>query len=418
MDLKFRDYQRDIAKRGVSVIKRYGFLYLSMEVRTGKTLTSLGIAWAVKSKKVLFVTKKKAIPSIKADYDKLNPEFSIYIINYESLHKIDDMQFDLIILDEAHTLGAFPKPSLRAKQVKALISKLNSPKVILLSGTPTPESFSQMYHQVYGIPNNPFRYYKNFYRFADDYVVTFSRELNGFKVTDYSNGMKEIIEMMEPYTISYTQKQAGFTSEIEEEILYVPMAPKTLQLCKDLSRDLVVEMEDGEVILADTGVKLMSKIHQMCSGTVKFESGNSKVLDLNKAKYIKWKFQGDKIGIYYKFVAELEALKEVFGDQLCTTLEEFDSTDKNIALQIVSGREGISLRNAKYIVFYNIDFSATSYWQARDRMTTMNRLFNKVYWIFSEKGIERKIYKTVIGKKDYTLRHFKRHSIERKTGRV
>ncbi len=77
-------------------------------------------------------------------------------------------------------------------------------------------------------------------------------------------------------------------------------------------------------------------------------------------------------------------------------------------MQIVSGREGISLRNAEFIVFYNIDFSATSYWQARDRMTTKDRKYNKVYWVFSEKGIETKVYKSVIQKKDYTLQHFKK----------
>jgi hypothetical protein len=209
---------------------------------------------------------------------------------------------------------------------------------------------------------------------------------------------------MKPYMISYTQKQAGFESQIEEEILTVRV--NTGDLCKQLKKDLVVEMDD-EVILADTGVKLMSKLHQMYSGTVKFESGNSIVLDTSKAEFIKWKFDGQKIGIFYKFKAELDALKQVFGDQLCTDLETFDTTDKNIALQIVSGREGISLRNAEHIVFYNIDFSATSYWQARDRMTTKDRKYNKVYWVFAEGGIEKKVYRAVINKKDYTLKHFR-----------
>ena len=59
-------------------------------------------------------------------------------------------------------------------------------------------------------------------------------------------------------------------------------------------------------------------------------------------------------------------------------------------------------------MYYNIDFSATSYWQSRDRMTTKDRKYNKIYWVFAENGIEHKIYKTVIDKKDYTLNHFKR----------
>jgi len=77
-------------------------------------------------------------------------------------------------------------------------------------------------------------------------------------------------------------------------------------------------------------------------------------------------------------------------------------------LQIVSGREGISLKKASALIYYNIDFSATSYWQSRDRMTTKDRLKNKVYWIFARKGIEHQIYKAVTKKKDYTLNHFKR----------
>jgi hypothetical protein len=71
----------------------------------------------------------------------------------------------------------------------------------------------------------------------------------------------------------------------------------------------------------------------------------------------------------------------------------------NIALQIVSGREGISLKNADYLVYYNIDFSATSYWQSKDRMTTKDRLNNNVYWIFAKDGIEYDIYKAVTKKK-------------------
>lgn len=309
----------------------------------------------------------------------------------------------MIIIDEAHTLGAFPKPSKRAKQIKEIIRK-HKTYVCLLSGTPTPESYSQMYHQVYGIPTNPFSKYTNFYRFSDDHVIKTQRQINGFMVSDYSDGRQSINELMNPYIISYTQKQAGFESEIEEEILTVPV--KTTDMCRKLKKDLVIEM-DSEVILADTGVKLMSKLHQMYSGTVKFESGRSVVLDTSKAEYIKWRFSDNKLGIFYKFKAELDALKQVFGDMICTDLEEFNTSEKHIALQIVSGREGISLRNADFIVFYNIDFSATSYWQARDRMTTKDRKYNKVYWIFSDKGIEKDIYKTVIQKKDYTLKHFR-----------
>ncbi len=264
-----------------------------------------------------------------------------------------------------------------------------------------------MYHQVYGIPANPFNHFKNFYAFAKDYIKVTRKKINSLYINDYSGGLPSILRTMQPYTISYTQKQAGFKVETTENILEVEMSKQTSNYIKQLKRNRVIE-GTKEVILGDTPVKLMSKIHQMCSGTVKFESGNSMILDYNKANFIKDHFKGKKIAIFYKFRAEYKALKEVFSGSLTTELEEFNSTDKNIALQIVSGREGISLSNAKCLVYYNIDFSATSYWQSRDRMTTKERLKNNVYWVFAKDGIEKDIYKTVIKKKDYTVNHFKR----------
>lgn len=406
MKFEFRDYQLEIIKKAESILSASRFVYLAMEVRTGKTLTSLGICELLKPVRVLFVTKKKAITTIQRDYDLLNPNYALDVINYESLHTLERYGYDVIILDEAHGMGAFPKPSNRAKIVAEFIAT-NKPYVILLSGTPTPESYSQMYHQVYSIPKNPFNKYANFYKFASDHVDVKERTINSLRIRDYSHGKDSILEAMAPYMISYTQKAAGFESSVEEEVLYVDMEAKTYDLIKRLKKDLVIEGK-SELILGDTPVKLMQKIHQLCSGTIKFESGSSMIVDLSKAKFIKEKFSGKKIGIFYKFKEELNALKQVFGDELTTELSVFEDTDKHIALQIVSGREGISLRHADYLVYYNIDFSATSYWQSRDRMTTKDRAFNKIYWVFAKGGIEKEIYKTVSNKKDFTVNHFKK----------
>jgi len=404
--IQFRDYQTKIIYEGAKIIKEHGFLYLAMEVRIGKTLTSLGIASKISSSNVLFLTKKKAISSIQKDYEMLSPFYHLTVINYESLHKLPDTKWDLIVCDEAHSMGAFTKPSRRAIQVKDLIVKTKA-NVILLSGTPTPESYSQMYHQVYGIPNNPFREFKNFYRFCDKFVIVKNKMINGLSMNDYSEGMYTIIEAMAPFTINYTQAEAGFVATTTEEIFEVELKELTYKLINKLKRDLVVEGKD-EVILGDTPVKLMSKIHQLYSGTVKFESGKSMVIDTTKAEFIKEQWEGCQIGIFYKFKEELVALQKIFGDELTTELDEFNDSFKNIALQIVSGREGISLKKADYLVYYNIDFSATSYWQSKDRMTTKERLENQVFWIFAKGGIEQEIYKAVTKKKDYTLAHFKK----------
>jgi len=377
---------------------------LAMEVRTGKTLTSLGIANGMDITSVLFITKKKAISSIEADYNLLKPNYALKVTNFEAVHKVDK-EYDLIIVDESHSLGAFPKASVRTKRIKEIVGKKYC---ILLTGTPTPESWSQIFHQFWISEFTPF-VEKSFYKWAKVYVDVTKKKINGYDVNDYTAANQNLIrQKISKHIISFSQSEAGFSSKVNEHILHVEMKPTTYKLVKRIEKDRVYEGKNGGVILADTPVKLMQKVHQLYSGTIKLEDGSSATIDNSKGVFIKNKFQGKKIGIFYKFKEELKLLQSVLGEELTTDLEEFNATNKNIALQIVSGREGISLSKADYLVYFNIDFSATSYWQSRDRLTTKERQTNDVYWIFSKGGLEDKIYRQVQDKKSFTTKHFER----------
>jgi hypothetical protein len=395
-----RDYQKRISKDANDILKRLGFVYLALEVRVGKTAIALNTAKLYGAKNVLFVTKKKAIKSIENDYNDFGFKFNLTVINAESLHKVTG-NFDLIISDEHHKYGAFPKPSKGTVYFKKTFGHL---PIIALSGTMNPESYSQVFHQFWVSNNSPFKQYANFYNWALYFVNIGQKYLGYAVVKDYTNAKQDLIQKaIQPYIITYTQKQAGFTSEVIERILTVEMNESTYDLVAKLKKDNVIEGKT-EVIIADTGAKMMSKLHQMYSGTVKFESGNSMVLDKSKALFISNHFANKKIAIFYKFKEELNVIQSI--GNITTDLNEFNTTDKSIALQIVSGREGINLSAAKYIVYYNIDFSAVSYWQSRDRLTTMDRLSNEVFWIFAKGGIEHHIYKQVMAKKNFTLSTF------------
>jgi hypothetical protein len=404
---ELRDYQQDIALRGIDILKKHNILYLALAVRLGKTATSMEIVRLYGANNVLFLTKKKAITSIEEDYIEFgyDKHFKITIVNDESMHKIEG-KFDLVVHDEHHRFGSFPKPGKATKLFKSSYSHL---PMIFLSGTPSPESFSQMYHQFWVSRCSPWNDYKNFYQWSHDYVNIQQKRIGSFMHNDYSSGKEDkIMQSIAHLMITFTQEEAGFTSKIDEEVLYVPQSNIIRGITTRLIKDLIVE-GDKEVILADTAVKLMQKLHQLYSGTVKFESGNSMIIDTTKAEFIKDRFAGSKIGIFYVFKEEYKLLQQVFGeDNLTNDLNEFNTTDKNIALQVISGREGLSLRNADSLVFYNIQHSAVSYFQARDRLTHMDRLENKVYWIFTEGGIEEKIYKVVKSKKKYTNNIFKK----------
>ena len=405
MQFKPRDYQERLSTDAAKILNNTKIVALLMMVRTGKTITSFLTADKVGAKSVLFITKKKVILSetILNDYNLVSPSFELKQINYESVHKINAADYDLIILDESHNLGAFPKPSKRTKQIKQIVG---NKKLILLSGTITPESFSQIYHQFWISEYTPF-VEKSFYKWAKNYVNVSKKKINGYDVNDYTNANENLIrQMISKHVISFTQKEAGFVSKVNEHVLTVPMKKVTYDLVKKIEKDKVFEGANGGVILADTPVKMMQKVHQIYSGTIKLEDGTATTIDTSKAEFIKKRFKGLKIGIFYKYKQELKLLQQVYGNELTTDLKEFNTTDKNIALQIFSAREGISLKMADNLVYLNIDFSATSYWQSRDRMTTKERSVNDVYWVFSKSGIEQDIYKKVLQKRSFTTKHY------------
>lgn len=408
--IQLREYQIEISNKAVQILNKLKIVYLAMEVRTGKTLTALNTAELYKAKKVLFLTKKKAINSILSDFNQLKTNYELVVINNESLHLIKDNDFDLLISDEHHRNGAFPKPNKVTKLIKERFSKL---PMIFLSGTPTPESYSQWYHQFWISDYSPF-IDKTFYKFANSGYVDVKLKYVGYaNVKDYTNlskkGLDFIDKLKQNYVLSYTQIESGFNSKVTENIISVKMQDITYIIANKLKKENIFKGKN-DLIIADTGVKLMSKLHQLYSGTCILESGKSIILDNSKCIEIEKRFKNNKIAIFYKFQAEYDLIKEYFTDKITNDLNEFNNTNKWIALQIVSGREGISLKEADYLIYFNIDYSAVSYWQSRDRLTTIDRKENNIFWLFSENGIEKQIYKAVQNKKNFTLSIFKKEN--------
>jgi hypothetical protein len=381
-----------------------------MMVRTGKTLTAMATAHKFGAKSVLFVTKKKAIQDITDQFVGFNKTIALYVTNYEQLGNVHD-SFDLIIIDEAHSLSAFPVPSARAKELKRIC--FGKP-IIYLSGTPNPESFSQLYHQFWVSSYSPFDHYQNFYKWAQQFVNVKKMKINGQSFNNYDQADKKMVmDLCGHLFLTFTQEQAGFESLVNEHIHYVEMLESTYTLANRLRIDKVVRNKEGQVVLGDTAVKLLQKLHQVYSGTVIVDEPErmAKVVDYSKVEYIKEKFNTLKIAIYYKFIAEEMAIRYVFGSDRITTEATLFNESTNLVFisQIQSGREGVNISTADALIFLNIDFSAVSYWQARARIQTKDRVKQaNIHWIFSKGGIEDKIYEAVMNKKDYTTYHFKK----------
>ena len=78
---ELRDYQVDLSKKAVDILKEKKIVYLQFSVRVGKTATALETCRLYGAKKVLFLTKKKAIGSIESDYKDFGFTFDLTVIN-------------------------------------------------------------------------------------------------------------------------------------------------------------------------------------------------------------------------------------------------------------------------------------------------------------------------------------------------
>jgi hypothetical protein len=399
-----RPYQTEAAHHLARLLMDHRIAYLRGEVRTGKTLTAFQAARLLRATRVLVVTKKKAIASIVKDAAAIGVEATV--TNYEQLPKLKGTTWDLLIVDEAHGVGAYPKPSKRFKDLK----QLHYMRLLLMSGTPSPESYSQLYHQ-FALGPAPWAAYKNFYRWADTFVnVKDKRVGTGTVVKDYSDAKEAVIMRdIQPLTVNITQEQAGFTTHIEEQVHRVEMLPRTYRLARRIMRDGVIGKPGRRVVLADTAVKELSKLHQIYSGTVITESHGAMVFDRSKALYISQHLCKGKTAILYKFQAEGAMLKAAFEGRWTDSPEEFNATDKVYIGQVQSSREGVNLSSADDLVFFSIDHSALSYLQGRDRASYLGRdRANRVHWLFAARSIEPSIYKLVRNKEDYTTTHYRR----------
>ena len=218
MRFKLYSDQRKTVDEGIKILESEQWVYLALECQIGKTLISLAIAEELGSESVLVVTLKNVVTGrgFEDDYEMQGNTFDLSTINYESAHKFEDHKFDTLIIDEGHSLGAFPKMTKRSKVVERLKKKAN--KVIFLSATPTPESYSQWFHQIIGL-ESPISHYKNFYKFKNDWVNVKEIKVSASRtVADYSDCKESLNDLLQPNVISMTYDYAMFSRWVNREL--------------------------------------------------------------------------------------------------------------------------------------------------------------------------------------------------------
>lgn len=386
-------HQEEISNKACEILKSHGLVYLSMEERTGKTLTSILVCEMTKAQNILIITKKKALEGWDDTMSAYSITKSYTAVNYESLHKLTKKDFDLVIIDEAHAnLSAYPKLGKVAKMVKSITHKL---PVIFLSATPSAQTYAQLFHQLSMTQYSPFNKYSSFYRWFEHYGIPDMMWLGGRQIKKYDKVKKDLIwDAIAHLFLSYTRKELGFTYEPNDILHWVDLNEETRDLYRELEKeDYITEFEYA----ADTPMKKLVGLHQIEGGTLKNEDSNIRLRNREKVQYIKQHF-GDEasVVIFYHYKNEEALLKESFAEARI--------------LQATSFAEGVDLSMYKTLVIYSMDFSTARYSQRRARQCNMKRDEPiNVHYLLVKEGISHQVYTTVaINKKNFVNSYYEK----------
>lgn len=390
-------HQLEISQKAYEILKTYMIVYLAMEERTGKTLTSILVAEKCQNtQSILIITKKKALGGWQDTLNKFKHTKNYTITNYEQTKKFKN-DYDLVILDEAHSfLGNHNKT--KGGVIWKEVSKITKDvPIIYLSATPSAQSFGMLYHQFKLSSWSPFSKWKTFTEWFATFGILQLINIYGRQIRDYTRTKEDLVlSYCKHLFISYSRKELGFKFEPFDEVHWVELSDTTKEIYKQIDKDGFVVI-NGVEIVADTPMAVILKLHQLEGGTIKMND-NYYILDnTEKIDYILKTF-GDKesVVIFYNYQAEQEKLKKYFK--------------KATILQATSYAEGVDLSMFETLVVYSMNFSTAKYTQRRARQANLNRQTPiQVHFILVDKAVSHQVYQCVaINRQNFVDKYYER----------
>jgi superfamily II DNA or RNA helicase len=347
-----------------------------MGMRTGKTITSLAIASELNCRYVLVLCSNENVKkSFTATELSLNTSLTLYLSSHHptTIEKFNGYVFDCIIVDEAHNFKAFPRTNQRQKALRNIVlnnrKKGNNPYIILLSGTPTPESYSDLFHQLWSVGKET---HKNFYAFAKEFVNVKEKRVNATQIiNDYSDCSEEYMKRLEHLFVVVSQKEAGILTQ--KRFIMIKTNNKITELIAELINTKTFAVTN-DVVYADNNSREMQIVRQLCGGFVYRDDKTYIEISTAKIEMLKYlMIEYKKILIYYYYQAEREMLLKYLKDKVTEDLDEAKTTDKHFIAQMTSMREGITFPECDAIVYYNVDFSAITFLQSQERASLQSK---------------------------------------------
>jgi len=336
----------------------------------------------------------------------------IYVCNYEIVFRkhfkafMDEAKIDTIICDESHRIKSHKSATSKAMYKYSKLPTIN--KKICLTGTPMPNSPLDIFGQMRFLNENVFgRYWTKFQR---QYAVMGG--YGGYEVKGYQN-QDELQHKM--YGLTY---RAGSDvldlPDVTHVKRYAELSGETLKAYKQMERDLIVQVEKGELV-ANNALSKLLRLQQIASGYMPTENeGELVTLGNEKLDVFKETIQDidkdEPLIVFCRFRYDIEKVKRVLSLEGRTVAELSGNENKlrewkngeynSIVVQVQAGGVGVDLTRAKYCIYYSLGFSLGDYEQSLARIHRPGQESNVTYiHVIAKNTVDEKIYKALDSKK-------------------
>ena len=316
---------------------------------------------------------------------RLDSPMSVLLIHYEGLRlvKAPALKSDMVIVDEAHRLANGAARGSKVPKFYRTLRGVNTKHKLAMSGSVMNNEIDDMFGALHFIlPKVYVSKYKDWVdRFVHHVPGTYSRRVPiGIKRDKVEELRNELATFM---CVRHKEDELDMP-ELIEEFVTVQLTPTQRKVYDDLVEEWVAKLPDGDVLVADGVLSMLTKLRQVAAGldlfgdvkdSVKLDYVTDAVMDNapNKTVVFTW----------HKATAEAGARNVaahggnpvvVHGDvpmkRRYELIEQFRDDPECTALfaTIKTLGESVNLQFASDVIFVESSWVPTDMQQARDRV--------------------------------------------------
>lgn len=309
----------------------------------------------------------------RADIYVVNRENTKWLIDYH-LNKDKKWKYDMIVIDESSSFKNHQSQRFKALRKATRIAK----RVILLTGTPAPNSLMDLWAQVYLLDQGE-RLGKTITAYRNKYFMPDKRSANViFSYKPRPGAEQEIYEAIADIAVSLKAKDHLELPERVDNYIKLRMPKNVKAMYDQMEKEYLLEIEEDEVTATSAAV-VINKLLQMANGAVYDE--DRKVVHIHDLKLealeeIIEENEGKPIMVLYNYQHDLTRLQAKFEKlkprQLDTPQDKKDWDEGKIRLLLAhpaSMGHGLNLQaGGNIIVWFGLTWSLENYQQANARL--------------------------------------------------